>query len=121
MNFDSGNSDKRDNSDVNNRVCDNMDENKTDGGKRSRTKPKQFALIADFYEKHNEEFLSKDTFDKLWDELSIQLNLLGPPTHSWQEWKRIWSEHKYNKKRKRSDVQVPEGNLTFSMLKILLQ
>lgn len=35
-----------------------------------------------------------------WDELTQQLNVLGPPHHTSSEWRRIWTKMKSNKKRK---------------------
>lgn len=37
-----------------------------------------------------------------WDELTQELNVLGPPHHTSSEWRRMWTKMKYNKKRKSS-------------------
>lgn len=34
-----------------------------------------------------------------WNELTKELNYLGPPHHTSEEWRRIWSKMKYNKKK----------------------
>lgn len=45
-----------------------------------------------------------------WDKLSVDINKLGPPMHTSSEWKRIWSTHKYNKrKRLRSSNNSMDG------------
>lgn len=73
--------------------------------KRGRTKNLQFDLIADFYSQHNEALIDTTTFERLWNDLTVKLNSVGPPVHSNVEWKRVWSEHKYNKKRKLSSIE----------------
>lgn len=78
--------------------------------KRSRTKKSQFDLIFDFYKNHNEALIDTKIFDLLWHQLTAHLNSIGPPTYSSTGWKRVWSEHKYNKKRKRTDI---EGKFNF--------
>lgn len=77
--------------------------------RRERTRKEQFDLIVKFYEKNNEELLHDDIFIELWDELVVNLNSIGPPSHTNIEWKRVWTEHKCNKKRKRLDA-VAEGD-----------
>lgn len=50
---------------------------------------------------HSEELISTDELDLLWNNLTVELNSIGPPTHSMAEWKQLWSKHKYSEKRKR--------------------
>lgn len=80
--------------------------------RHERTKKEQFDLMIDFYKNNNEELMDRDSFQKLWDELAQKLNVIGPPYHTIFEWKRIWSEHKYNKKRKRVDIAA-ESDFNF--------
>lgn len=62
---------------------------------------------------HDEALIDKTTYDLLWENLAANLNDIGPPDHTVSEWRRIWSVHKHNKKRKRlvesseSDTEVP--------------
>lgn len=68
-------------------------------------------MIVSFYENHNEELLEPKTIDNLWINLSDKLNDIGPPVHTITEWKRVWTDHKYNKKRKRRSTDAGvEGN-----------
>lgn len=83
-------------------------ENKTKN-RSERTKKEQFHLIVEFYKENNEELLHGDIFLELWNELAVKLNSIGPPNHTNIEWRRVWTEHKYNKKRKRLDA-VAEGD-----------
>lgn len=103
--------DKATNENENTGFIQKCEKTKSDGDKRSRTNPRQIKLIEIFYKTYHEELMSKDTFDKLWVDLSNQLNDLGPPTRTLQEWKRVRSDQKYNQKRKRSSYfQEPERN-----------
>lgn len=58
-----------------------------------------FGLVC--FVEHNAELLDKCTFDSLWNELAAKLNDIGQPDHTTAEWKRIWSVHKYNRKKRR--------------------
>lgn len=51
---------------------------------------------------NNEGLIGKDSYVALWENLAAQLNDIGPPEHTSIEWKKNWSEHKYNKRRSRS-------------------
>lgn len=81
--------------------------------KRTRTKKEQFQMIISFYEKYNEELINPEQFDKLWNILADELNGIGPPTHTNTEWRRVWTDHKYNRKRKQSSDKALEGNVIF--------
>lgn len=88
-------------------------------GRRLKTTNEQFTRMAKFMSgmvllfrfcntiglfcsvEHKQENLDKSTFYVLWNDLTIELNDIGPPVHSTAEWKRIWSVHKYRNKRKR--------------------
>lgn len=55
---------------------------------------KKFAVhLKSFSEERSAEFKAS-----AWEVLSKQLNDLGPPTHTINEWKKIWSEHKSKSK-----------------------
>lgn len=68
----------------------------------ARTKKDQFELMLSFHNDNNAEVLGTLTYDQRWGDLTKQLNAIGPPNYSGNEWKRIWTERKYNKKRKTS-------------------
>lgn len=57
--------------------------------------------------------MDKKTYESLWDNLAAQLNDIGPPDHTTSEWKRIWSVHKYNKKRKQLADSDSEETASF--------
>ncbi len=69
----------------------------------ARTKKEQFDLLELFHNENNPELLDTITYNERWNEITMKLNNMGPPEHSRAEWKRVWSEKKYNKKRKRTD------------------
>lgn len=79
--------------------------------RRARTKKDQLDLIVEFHNNHN-EMSDINTIDQNWNDLVEKLNSIGPPNNSSNEWKRVWTEHKYNKKRKRVDNEA-ESNLIF--------
>lgn len=39
----------------------------------------------------------------MWSILTAELNSIGPPSFTDVQWKAKWSQHKYNKKRKREN------------------
>lgn len=39
-----------------------------------------------------------------WEELSAELNQIGPPFHSSIDWRRVWTDFKSNQKRKGHEV-----------------
>ncbi len=41
---------------------------------------------------------------KEWDELTMELNSLGPTCHTSLKWRRIWTKIKSNRKRKSGEV-----------------
>lgn len=41
-----------------------------------------------------------------WDQLTLELNSLGPPCHKSSKWRRIWTKMKSNKKRKNEQPSV---------------
>lgn len=82
----------------------NNKENKTNSKRQQRTKKEQFDMLIDFFRINNESLMDSETFHKSWGELVVALNGIGPPHHTVMEWRRVWSDFKYNKKRKRSDV-----------------
>lgn len=45
-----------------------------------------------------------------WDNLTAQLNSIGPPIHSSIAWRKIWSDYKANQKRKRSPGEINLNN-----------
>lgn len=59
---------------------------------------KYFLIIIRHIE-YNEQLTDKAVFNNLWQQLSEELNRIGPPSHSGAEWKKVWSDHKYNMKR----------------------
>lgn len=79
--------------------------------RRGRTKKEQLDLINEFHDNHD-EVLNDDTYNQNWNALVVKLNSIGPPSNSSNEWKRVWTEHKYNKKRKRLDAAA-ESNSFF--------
>lgn len=70
-------------------------------------------------EKITNKRTNKEEFDQLWQNLADELNVIGPPYYDVSGWQKKWSEHNYNKKRKRPlDVETPntpsrQGNLNF--------
>lgn len=89
----------------NNEELNKSDEENQDTAAKSRrtkTKKEQLDLIVAFYQSYNEELVNTETFNRLWDDLTVQLNCIGPPNHSNSGWRRVWSTYKYNKKRKRT-------------------
>lgn len=74
---------------------------------------------------HDEALLDKTTYDLLWEVLAANLNDIGPPDHTASKWRRIWSAHKNNMKRKRlaesseSDTEVPVSISHLGDLKFL--
>lgn len=71
-----------------------------------RTNKQQFDLMYAFHNDNNVEILDTITYNQRWDETTVKLNVMGPPQHSSIEWKRVWSERKYNRKRKRTDEGI---------------
>lgn len=55
---------------------------------------------------YNEEGVGKQVFDKMWAQLSDELNQIGPPYRSTSEWRRIWTVNKYNKRKRSEDASV---------------
>lgn len=51
--------------------------------------------------------LGKIAYAKGWDTLAKELNQIGPPKRSSQQWRKIWSGHKYDKKRKQAELSEP--------------
>lgn len=109
-----------DNNEENNEDNNIMEMNKSDEEngdtaaakiRRTKTKKEQLDLIVSFYRSYNEELVNTETFNRLWENLTVQLNCIGPPSHSNSGWRRVWTTYKYNKKRKR--VSAIEGSLNF--------
>lgn len=48
-------------------------------------------------------------FEQLWNDLSTELNVIGPPKHSAKEWRKVWSNHKYQNKKRRISVGSAES------------
>lgn len=84
------------------------DQDKENKGKtRSpRTKKQQFDLMNAFHNDNNVEIMDTITYNERWNEATVKLNAMGPSQHSSIEWKKVWSERKYNKKRKRTDEGI---------------
>lgn len=40
-----------------------------------------------------------------WENLTVELNAMGPPQHSSKEWRTVWSRFKGNKKRKSNVIE----------------
>ena len=91
--------------DIPDKLTDNK-ENKINSKRQQRTKKEQFDLLTKFFMDNNESFMDSDLFQKNWSDLVVDLNGIGPPSHTVVEWRRVWSDFKYNsKKRKRSDFE----------------
>lgn len=54
--------------------------------------------------------MRKETYNELWKNLTVELNDIGPPTHSEKEWKRKWAVRKYNQKKQRSINLLNQSN-----------
>lgn len=70
--------------------------------RRARTKKEQLDILSEFHNSYGE--VLSNTHNPKWEELVIKLNSIGPPDNTSNEWKRVWTEHKYNKKRKQTDA-----------------
>nr|XP_029712742.1 protein PRRC2C-like [Aedes albopictus] len=44
--------------------------------------------------------LTADAFARLWEELAVGLNSLGPPTRSVKDWQKVWTDFKLKVKNK---------------------
>ncbi|XP_037812903.1 uncharacterized protein LOC119604402 [Lucilia sericata] len=71
------------------------------------TTKQQFDKLVELMEKHPETGRGKPQFGcsknktkELWEEFSVELNNLGPPSRTAQEWGRVWIHYKANLKRK---------------------
>lgn len=82
----------------------------------SRTKAVQFQKLFAFMETHSDFTKGKTTEKQAaeWDTLTKELNSLGPPEYSSKRWRKVWSDHKGNKKR----VKVTE---TVTQLKTFIE
>lgn len=50
---------------------------------------------------HNEQVIvDTSVYARLWEDLTVQLNELGPPTKTSKEWKKAWSGYKYSNKKR---------------------
>lgn len=95
--------------------------------KQPKTSKEQFSIIAAFMDgkivqiltditfiniitANDEETIAKDQYNEMWINLADELNEIGPAKHTSVEWRRIWSTHKYNKKRKTSKVSEADGD-----------
>jgi len=74
---------------------------------KANTKKVQFNKLDSFMKEYSNSQMDKDEFNKLWNALVIELNSHGPPNFTAQEWKAKWSQHKYNRKRKRNIIDIP--------------
>ncbi|XP_037024440.1 uncharacterized protein LOC119066222 [Bradysia coprophila] len=74
-------------------------------GRRLNTTPQQMREIAEsILSISGKELTSKETLS-FWDKLTDELNKMGPPYRSRAEWRKVWSMHKTNRKRKHSSVE----------------
>lgn len=55
---------------------------------------------------YNEDSTGKSTLDGLWENLAIELNVIGPPIRTALQWRRVWSIYKYNSKRSESKISI---------------
>lgn len=55
---------------------------------------------------NDEAVLGKETFAVLWDGLTLELNQLGPPTRTSSQWKKVWTEYRYNHDGRRSTTKT---------------
>ncbi|XP_037041744.1 putative leucine-rich repeat-containing protein DDB_G0290503 [Bradysia coprophila] len=68
--------------------------------KQSKTTPQQIQTITESFEEICGKKLSKQDLNLFWDKLTTELNNVGPPFRTSDEWRRVWIMHKANKKRK---------------------
>lgn len=60
--------------------------------------------------------MERAVLNSLWDNVTIELNKIGPPALSVQDWRRKWSKRKYAMKKqvlKESVVDSQTGNLFY--------
>lgn len=48
---------------------------------------------------YNEGTTGRSSLDKMWEDLTVELNNMGPPIRTSAQWRRVWSVYKYNQKR----------------------
>ncbi|XP_055902899.1 uncharacterized protein LOC129939055 [Eupeodes corollae] len=71
------------------------------------TKPAQFERLIDVLQQKPELARGKGQFgstkrtqDEEWENIAVQLNIIGPPSRTAKEWQRVWIHYKGNLKRK---------------------
>lgn len=71
----------------------------------SKTTPLQYQKLQEFMQTHMDFTRGKadDSQILAWEELSAELNQIGPPFHSSIDWRRVWTDFKSNQKRKGHD------------------
>ncbi|KAG4068095.1 hypothetical protein HA402_001520 [Bradysia odoriphaga] len=70
--------------------------------KQSKTTNEQFKIMFDFTKDIDETAMTKEALDEHWNAITEKLNEVGPPIRNCLEWRRTWTVHKYNRKRKHS-------------------
>lgn len=97
------------NEDLDRMVIDYGDGSSTDDNdsrkkikRSSKTTPLQYQRMQEFMLTHIDFTKGKADDSQLhaWDELSGQLNKIGPPFHSNVDWRRVWTDFKANQKKK---------------------
>ncbi|KAJ6650175.1 hypothetical protein Bhyg_05420 [Pseudolycoriella hygida] len=85
-------------------VCGSVVDESKYVAKQPKTTNKQIKKIIDTMQENEKlEFT-----DVMWSDLSNELNELGPPIHSIKEWRKVWSNYKYNHKKSRISARSIE-------------
>lgn len=68
----------------------------------SKTTPLQYQKLKEFMQTHMDFTRGKadDSQTLAWEDLSAELNRIGPPFHSSIDWRRVWTDFKSNQKKK---------------------
>ncbi|XP_037032539.1 uncharacterized protein LOC119082830 isoform X2 [Bradysia coprophila] len=65
-----------------------------------RVSKEQYSRMDQFHKENCEALVEGTVSDQLWDDLTTDLNEMGPSVQSVQEWKRKWTLRKYYHKRR---------------------
>ncbi|KAJ6639304.1 hypothetical protein Bhyg_12048 [Pseudolycoriella hygida] len=50
------------------------------------------------------------SMDTVWNELTMKLNEIGPPVRSAKEWRKVWSNYKYQNKKRHISTRFKDGD-----------
>lgn len=61
---------------------------------------------------NNETILGRGKFTEMWEDLTIELNKLGPPSNPTNIWRRKWVNYKYENSNKRIPKRLKLAEMT---------